>query len=154
MRNEFILPVVFGVNRIYTARSPLFASSDYSSRMVIAIKWWEKANKIRREKKRQGEPMTYADIAVALGVSQPSVGHWFVGRRPAPVPMVEGIALHLGVPVAELFMPDDAVCVTDEKLKSAIKLWKLLPENQKSMLVPKVDTPAKRKGGRTKKRAA
>lgn len=117
--------------------------------------WWEKAQKIRREKKRAGLPMRYADIAVAIGVKPERLGHWFVGRRPAPVPKVEAIAQYMGVNVADFFLPGDGMCVTDPKLIAALKVIALMSEDQKSAVLPKPNSHPKRGGKRhPRKRAA
>ena len=114
--------------------------------------WWKKAQSIRLEKKRAGLPMRYADIAAAIDVKPERLGHWFVGRRPAPVPKVEAIAQYMGVHVADFFVPDGGMHVTDPKLIAAIKVLALMSENQKSAVLPKPNSRLKRSVKRPQKK--
>lgn len=154
MFQSFILPVVSKVKGFSTSGSTAFNRRGYSSPMESS-KWWKKAQNIRQEKKRAGLPMRYADIAVAIDVKPERLGHWFVGRRPAPVPKVEAIAQYLGVHVADLFLPNDGMCVTDPKLIAALKVLAMMSEDQKSVVLPKPNPRLKRGVKRPpKKRAA
>lgn len=151
---SFILPVVSTVKHFSTAGSTPFPATRYSASMANEVLWWKKAQAIRREKKRMGRPMRYADIAAAIGVKPERLGHWFVGRRPAPVPEVQKIADYLGVNIADFFVPNDGMVVTDPQLINAIKLMSQLQDNQKSLPLPKHDMDIKRRRKQSPKRAA
>lgn len=87
--------------------------------------WRIKANALRKER-----GVTQAELAAHLGVSVGTVNHWFTGRNPAPVPMIEAMAEYLKVPVAYFFLPENSYCITDPRLITAVKMLEMLPEPQ------------------------
>lgn len=66
------------------------------------MKWYEKAKKIMKSK-----GITQAEIAEALDVERPTVGHYLTGRRNPKARQINHIAELLGLPLHDLLSPEE-----------------------------------------------
>lgn len=89
--------------------------------------WYKIARQIARDK-----GLTYADMASVLGVSDAAVGHYFVGRRKAPLETIRKIAAMLEVPLMTLVEEDLDVCRTNEETR-LLELFRSIPADQHAL---------------------
>lgn len=73
------------------------------------VEWWNRADRERRAQRK-----TYEEIALDMGVSMATVGHWMTGRRQPSPTKLAGLARLLGVSL-DYLMEGEECEMSDEK---------------------------------------